>query len=72
MAALALEILYCNLILKPFAVRIRPCGINTAVRLLGPRPGSGSADRILPAVSSMFIFLPMCWQGRFWEHSWAV
>ena len=36
MAALALEILYCNLILKPFAVRIRPCGINTAVRLLGP------------------------------------
>lgn len=39
MAALALEILYRNLILKPFAACIRPCDINTAVRLLVPRPG---------------------------------
>lgn len=37
-AALALEVLCCNLILKPFVARIRPCDINTAVRLLVPRP----------------------------------
>ena len=38
MAAPALETLCCNLILKPFVARIRPCGINTAVQLLVPRP----------------------------------
>ena len=42
MAALALEVLCCNLILKPFVARIRPCDINTAVQLLVPRPGDFS------------------------------
>ena len=36
--ALALEVICCNLILKPFVARIRPCDINTAVQLLIPRP----------------------------------
>lgn len=37
-AALVMEVLCCNLLLKPFVARIRPCDINTAVQLLVPRP----------------------------------
>lgn len=37
-AALALEALCSNLILKPLVARIRPCDINPAVQLLIPRP----------------------------------
>lgn len=37
-AALAIEALCCNVILKPLVGRIRPCDINTAVQLLIPRP----------------------------------
>ncbi len=37
-AALALEVVCCNLVLKPFVARVRPCDINTAVGLLVPRP----------------------------------
>lgn len=36
--ALALEIVCCNVILKPFVARIRPCEVNTAVQLLIARP----------------------------------
>lgn len=36
--ALALEIICCNVILKPFVARIRPCDINTVVQLLIERP----------------------------------
>ena len=36
--ALALDVVICNGILKPFVARIRPCDINTAVELLIPRP----------------------------------
>lgn len=36
--ALALEIVCCNVILKPFVARIRPCDVNTAVQLLIERP----------------------------------
>lgn len=41
-AALALEVLCSNLILKPFVARLRPCDINPAVQLLVPRPGDFS------------------------------
>lgn len=36
--SLALEVVCCNVLLKPLVGRIRPCGINTAVELLIPRP----------------------------------
>lgn len=35
---LALEVLACNVILKPLIARARPCDINTAVQLLVSRP----------------------------------
>ena len=37
-AALAVDIVLCNGILKPFIGRIRPCDINTSIQLLVARP----------------------------------
>lgn len=59
-AALALEVLCCNLILKPFVARIRPCDINTAVRLLVPRPDdfsfpSGHTGAACTAASALYF-----------------
>jgi len=36
--ALALDVVVCNIILKPLVARIRPCDVNTAVQLLIARP----------------------------------
>lgn len=36
--ALVIGVICCNVILKPFVARVRPCDINTAVQLLVPRP----------------------------------
>lgn len=60
MAALALEVLCCNLILKPFVARIRPCDINTAVHLLVPRPDdfsfpSGHTGASFAATSALYF-----------------
>lgn len=60
MAALALEVLCCNLILKPFVARIRPCDINTAVQLLVPRPDdfsfpSGHTGAFFSASSALYF-----------------
>lgn len=41
-AALALDVLCCNLILKPLVARIRPYDINTAVQLMVSRPSDFS------------------------------
>lgn len=38
LAGLALEVICCNLVLKPLVARVRPCDVNTAVSLLIPRP----------------------------------
>lgn len=35
---LALEVLCCNVLLKPLAARVRPCDVNTGIALLVPRP----------------------------------
>lgn len=60
MAALALEVLCCNLILKPFVARIRPCDINTAVHLLVPCPDdfsfpSGHTGASFAAASALYF-----------------
>ena len=60
MVSLALEVLCCNLILKPFVARIRPCDINTAVKLLAPRPDdfsfpSGHTGASFAAASALFF-----------------
>ena len=38
LAGLALEVICCNLVLKPLIARVRPCDVNTAVQLLVARP----------------------------------
>ena len=40
--ALILDLISCNLILKPLISRLRPCMVNTAVELLIKAPSSGS------------------------------
>ena len=40
--SLALEVLCCNVILKPLIARIRPCDVNAAVHLLIRRPADFS------------------------------
>lgn len=42
MAALVLEVMCCNLLLKPFVSRIRPCDVDMAVQLLVSRPNDFS------------------------------
>lgn len=36
--SLILEVLCCNVLLKPFVARLRPCDVNMAVQLLIPHP----------------------------------
>lgn len=38
LAALVIDVLLCNVMLKPLVGRIRPCDVNTAVQLLVARP----------------------------------
>lgn len=59
-ASLILEVLCCNVVLKPFVARIRPCDVNTAVRLLIPRPDgfsfpSGHTGASFAAASALFF-----------------
>ena len=59
-AALALEVLCCNLILKPFVARLRPSDINMSVHLLVPRPDdfsfpSGHTGAAFSAVSVLYF-----------------
>lgn len=58
--SLALEVLCCNIILKPLVARIRPCDVNTAFTLLIPRPAdygfpSGHTGAAFAAVSALFF-----------------
>jgi len=57
-AALILDLLCCNIVLKPLVQRIRPCDVNTAVQLLIARPldysfPSGHAASSFTAVSAL-------------------
>ena len=59
LTGLLLEVLCCNLLLKPLVARVRPCGINTAVQLLIARPEdfsfpSGHTGASFAAVSALF------------------
>lgn len=58
--ALALESICCNVILKPFVARIRPCDVNTAVQLLIERPSdysfpSGHTAASFAAASALYF-----------------
>lgn len=64
--ALALEIVCCNVILKPFVARIRPCDVNTAVQLLIERPldysfPSGHTASSFAAASALYFGKKKLW-----------
>ena len=62
-AGLVLESTCCNLLLKPFVARVRPCDINTAVQLLVPRPTDFSFPSghtvlaVLIAFSRLYLYV---------------
>ena len=66
LAGLVLEVVCCNLILKPLVARIRPCDVNMAVQLLISRPDdfsfpSGHTGASFAAVSAL-----CCSRSRLW------
>ena len=59
LAGLALEVICCNLVLKPLIARVRPCDVNTAVQLLVARPDdfsfpSGHSGASFAAVTALY------------------
>ena len=66
MAGLVLEVICCNLVLKPLVARIRPCDVNTAVQLLIARPDdfsfpSGHTGASSAAVSAFYASRSRLW-----------
>ena len=66
MAGLVLEVVCCNLVLKPLVARIRPCDVNTAVQLLIPRPDdfsfpSGHTGASFAAAAALFADRNRLW-----------
>ncbi len=58
--SLGLEVLCCNVILKPFVARIRPCDVDSAVQLLIPHPEgfsfpSGHTGASFAAASALYF-----------------
>ena len=54
--ALILDLISCNMILKPLFGRVRPCVVNTAVELLVHMPGDASFPSGHTAVSFAAVF----------------
>lgn len=60
LAALVLDLILCNGILKHLFARVRPCDVNTAIQLLIPRPAdysfpSGHTAAAFAATSALFF-----------------
>lgn len=58
--SLGLEVLCCNVLLKPFVARIRPCDVDLAVQLLIPHPEgfsfpSGHTGASFAAASALYF-----------------
>jgi undecaprenyl-diphosphatase len=69
-AALILDVICCNAILKPLIGRIRPCDVNTAVSLLIPHPTdasfpSGHAASSFAAVAALYACRSKWWRPAF-------
>ena len=59
LAGLALEVICCNLVLKPLIAWVHPCDVNTAVQLLVARPDdfsfpSGHTGASFAAVTALY------------------
>ena len=66
LAGLVLEVICCNLVLKPLVARVRPCDVNTAVQLLIARPDdfsfpSGHTGASFAAAAALFADRNRLW-----------
>ena len=66
LTGLVLEVICCNLVLKPLVARIRPCDVNTAVQLLIARPDdfsfpSGHIGASFAAVAALYTSRNRLW-----------
>lgn len=68
--SLCLEAICCDLLIKPFVARPRPCDVDTAVQLLIPHPRgfsfpSGHTGASFAAASSLFFTRNKMWPAAF-------
>jgi undecaprenyl-diphosphatase len=71
-AALLLDLLCCNVFLKPLIARIRPCDVNTAVQLLIPRPTDYSFPSGHAAVSFTATAALKASGSRLWSPAFVL
>ena len=65
-ASLMLEVVCCNLLLKPLTARVRPCDVSRGIALLVPRPEdysfpSGHTGAFFAAVSALLFSRNKLW-----------
>jgi len=70
--ALVLDLLCCNVILKPLVGRVRPCDVNTAVKLLIARPLDASFPSGHTAVSFAAVCALWAERSRLWIPALAL
>lgn len=70
--ALLLDLLCCNVVLKPLTARPRPCDVNTAVALLTPRPGDWSFPSGHTAASMAAVGALLAEGSRLWVPALAL
>lgn len=73
MAAVILDSILCNVILKNIFLRPRPCDVNTAINLLIPRPSgysfpSGHTSASFAAVSALYFL----GENKIWKAALAL
>ena len=72
MTGLVLEVVCCNLVLKPLVARIRPCDVNTAVQLLIARPDDFSFPSGHTAASFASVAALKTANSRLWKPALAL
>ena len=71
-AALLIDAVLCNLLLKPLVARVRPCGILTEVQLLIPYPDDFSFPSGHTAASFAAVFALKAAGSPLWKPALAV
>ena len=71
-AALLMDLVSCNMLLKPLVGRVRPCYVNPAVELLVAIPADASFPSGHTAVSFAAVFALKASGSRLWKPALAV
>lgn len=70
--ALLMDLVCCNMILKPLIGRVRPCYVNTAVELLAAVPADASFPSGHTAVSFAAVFALRASGSSLWKPALAL